>query len=192
MSWLLLLKYRSCPAPSSPVHVSGWWGRAWPAAGRKAGVFAGTRAQAQRWGSSGIHHGRVPSREGPEGRPQRSGGGHSASPCTPWISGHSPAGKQQLSRDGPAATSPSPCSPPGPRTPRGSASRGSSGPGGVRNHSRSTAPCPEPLQLLGSPPSAVLLAAMPPLLCLALTNSGVSPKRAGVPHSGTRPQTRPH
>lgn len=133
-----------------------------------------------------------PIREGPEGRPQRSGGGHSASPCTPWISGHSPAGKQQLSRDGPAATSPSPCSPPGPRTPRGSASRGSSGPGGVRNHSRSTAPCPEPLQLLGSPPSAVLLAAMPPLLCLALTNSGVSPKRAGVPHSGTRPQTRPH
>lgn len=67
MSWPLLLKYQSCPAPSSPVHVSGWWGRARPAAGRKAGVFAGTRAQAQRWGSSGIHHGHVPSGKGQKG-----------------------------------------------------------------------------------------------------------------------------
>lgn len=143
-SWPLLLKYRSCPAPASPAHLSGWWGRAQTAAGRKAGVFAGTRAQAQCWGSSGIHHGRVPSQEGPEGRPQCSGGGHSASPCTPRLSGHSPAGKQQLSRDGPAATSPSPCSPLGTQTLCGSASRGSSGPGGVSNCSRSTAPCPEP------------------------------------------------
>lgn len=65
-----------------------------------------------------------------------------------------PAGKQQLSRDGPAATSPSPCSPLGPRTPRGSTSRGSSGPSGVSNRSRSGALCSEPLQLLGRPHSS--------------------------------------
>lgn len=140
-------KLLSTSQPRSPIGVVGQSPDSSRTKGRR---LRRNWAQAQCWGSSGIHHGRVPSREGPEGRPQHSGGGHLASPCTPRLSGHSPTGKQQLSRDGPAATSPSPCSPPGPQTLCGSASRGSSGPGGVSNRSRSTAPCPEPHPVLCS------------------------------------------